>query len=422
MIYYLFWPLTKFSILLYFRKIFVTGANHVPRKGPLLIVCNHPSSFFEPCVLAVVLPRALHFLTRGDFFKNKFFVWFLNQTHQVPIFRSEDGFDKLRANQDTFSYCYDTLGANKVIVIFPETKTETEKRLRPVQKGAARIAFGALQREVVPQPLSILPIGVTFSDPVSYRSLVTIRCGEVIPVHVPNPAMDIRDQVTTLTSQIEQALKSQIIQIDARDREPLFDALQLLLFNGAGISGFPHVTADPRLPGAEQRLASAINAMSDDEAERLRVMIADYHAHLARHHINDRWLNRYFFWTTLGKILLLPLTLVLAIGKVLTMVPSWPIHRFLNAKVKRIPFYGPLKWVMGLLGYAIWFAIILVVGAQLGGTPGLLLGLAGVMMAFLNMQQFHDLDLRGLLAPLWISKKRRREILEARERLMGRVF
>src|SRR5690606_7740872 len=132
----------------------------------------------------------LHFLTRGDFFRKSLFAWFLRQTHQVPIFRSEDGFDKLRTNRDTFSFCYQALEEHKVIVIFPETKTETEKRLRTVQKGAARIAYGTLARGMIAEPLRILPVGVTFSDPVTYRSMVTVRCGTTIPVFSPDDTAD----------------------------------------------------------------------------------------------------------------------------------------------------------------------------------------------------------------------------------------
>jgi 1-acyl-sn-glycerol-3-phosphate acyltransferase len=384
-----------------------------------MIVCNHPSSFFEACLMAVMLPRPLYFLTRGDFFKNRLFAWFLGQTHQVPIFRAEDGFDKLRSNKDTFGYCYAALREQKVIIIFPESRTETEKRLRPVQKGAARIALGALERIPNLDKLQILPVGITFSDPTRYRSLATLRCGELITV-TPSPA-DEREQIAEITAQIERALKSVIIHIDDPAREQLFDAAQELMFNASDYARFPVSSTSDAFPQVEQALEKRINKLSPEQANEMRDAIDAYQAQLKRYHLKDRHLFSGPAQSLIGKLALLLLLPLILLGKLITFLPSRLVHSIINKRIRRIPFYGATKWALGMLSYGFLIIILLSLGFGFWGLPGLLVALFCVMAGYLNLQYFHDLGLAGLISLIGLSGKSRGQLLEQRSAILAFV-
>lgn len=406
-IYRIIRPMARLASLLYFRKIYLLNVEAVPKKGPLLLVCNHPSSFFEACILAVLLPRPLYFLTRGDFFKKKAFSWFLRQTHQIPIFRSQDGFDKLRNNQDTFAYCYQALREQKAILIFPESWTILEKRLRPMQKGAARLALGALRH--IPD-LNIFPVGVTFSNPLKFRGTVTVKCGNPIPVSLPPDTSDERAMMAVITSQIEKALRSLIIQIDQSEREPMYDMLQEITFHDSDIPKWPVISANDHFPAVETRLAEYTNTLSPDKESWLRQKINAYQETLRRYRLTDRHFTFTNRLSKAGRMLLAPAVVFLALGKIIFAIPTWFVIRFINAKIHKLPFYGPVKWVMGFYLIGPWCLMCLLAGYLIGGVAGMLVVFAWVMLGIIALLYFHDVSLKGFLTPLTLSSETRNSI------------
>ena len=146
MIYSFVRPIAALALKIFFRKIYFTNRNRIPDGKPLILAINHPTAFIEPCILACFLPIKLYFLVRGDLFKKAHFSKMLNLLHMVPIFRKQEGLDQLSKNDETFDFCYKALKDHKTVVILPEGKTIQEKRLRPIRKGLARIAFGTYEK------------------------------------------------------------------------------------------------------------------------------------------------------------------------------------------------------------------------------------------------------------------------------------
>ena len=142
----------------------MVGIENIPKEGPTLIAMNHPAGFMEPIILAAISPRPLHFLVRGDVFDIPWLRPLLLATHQIPIYRFRDGFAQMRNNLNQFDIITDLLNHNASILIYVEGSTEPVRRLRPLQKGMARIAESALQNNDH-LPLCVLPVGITFSDP-----------------------------------------------------------------------------------------------------------------------------------------------------------------------------------------------------------------------------------------------------------------
>src|SRR5690606_6953418 len=103
MLYYLFRPLTRWAFLAFFRRIYLSGRQNIPTKGPLIFAVNHPTAFIEPCLLASFGPRVLSFMTRGDVFTTPWVQWLLQQVHLIPIYRFHDGFSALRQNEKSFA-------------------------------------------------------------------------------------------------------------------------------------------------------------------------------------------------------------------------------------------------------------------------------------------------------------------------------
>ena len=75
MIYSFVRPIAAYALKIFFRKIYFTNRDRIPKGKPLILAINHPTAFIEPCILACFLPIKLHFLVRGDLFKKPLFIY-----------------------------------------------------------------------------------------------------------------------------------------------------------------------------------------------------------------------------------------------------------------------------------------------------------------------------------------------------------
>ncbi|MEM7298485.1 MAG: 1-acyl-sn-glycerol-3-phosphate acyltransferase [Bacteroidota bacterium] len=169
----------KLVLRLYFRKIRIEGIANIPKDTPLLVAPNHQNAFLDALLVGVFIPNTLHFLTRSDVFVR----WsrpFFRLLNMIPIYRMRDGYAKLSLNDQVFQSCYDLFKAGKSVLIFPEGNHGQAHYLRPLTKGAARIA---LRSQVeLENDLMILPVGLNYFSHQSPRSTVLIAYGEPIPV------------------------------------------------------------------------------------------------------------------------------------------------------------------------------------------------------------------------------------------------
>ncbi|HMQ08285.1 MAG TPA: 1-acyl-sn-glycerol-3-phosphate acyltransferase [Saprospiraceae bacterium] len=229
MVYYLTRILARIAIRIYFRKIYVEGVSHIPSDGPVFIAANHPNGFLEAILIACLVPRKLHFLVRGDVFKIKWLKPLLLATNQIPIFRSKDGFSNLRNNSKTLSAVTRALTQEKAILIFPEGTTQWVIRLRPLQKGMARMALLAMEESAMLKP-KIVPAGVTFTNPTQFRSEVMISFGPSIKVTDFKDLYrkDQRDAIEQLTAKVYEQMKPQLVHVEDEDSMKFFKASELL--------------------------------------------------------------------------------------------------------------------------------------------------------------------------------------------------
>lgn len=120
----------------------VTGREHIPREGGVLIVSNH-LSFLDPIVIGLGVPRPMKYVTRATLFK-PILAALLRSLGSVPIDREGGGTAGLKATLRL-------LKVGWVVLIFPEGTRSPNGELGPLKPG-----FAALTRARVP----ILPAAV----------------------------------------------------------------------------------------------------------------------------------------------------------------------------------------------------------------------------------------------------------------------
>ena len=90
------WQILRFwvSFILppFYKRLQIKNPHFARIKGPVIIAMNHPNSFVDPILFAVLThPLRPSFLARGDAFKPGIASWFLGKIGIIPIFRIQDG-------------------------------------------------------------------------------------------------------------------------------------------------------------------------------------------------------------------------------------------------------------------------------------------------------------------------------------------
>jgi 1-acyl-sn-glycerol-3-phosphate acyltransferase len=222
--------LMRLSLKVYFRKQHIHGIDNIPENGPFIIVANHPSSFLDAVSIAVLINKKISFLAKATVFKNKLVAKVLYKLNLVPIYRAQDNRNQLKENTAVFQACYEKLGNNGVLMIFPEGTSENERRLRPIKTGAARIALGTVKAHNYKQEVKILPIGLNYTNSSKFRSELSVAFGKPIETKDYIESYKTNETKTTrdLTSKIEASIKDLIINIDNQEHDNLVEQLELI--------------------------------------------------------------------------------------------------------------------------------------------------------------------------------------------------
>lgn len=202
----------------FFRRIVVTGAEHVPRTGPILLLVNHPNSLVDPLLLFALAPRRVVFLAKEPLFHLPVVGWFTRALGSIPVYRRMDGADTTQ-NRRTFEKVWQELARGGAIGLFPEGTSHSDPRMRPFKTGAARMALGAASLNPGP-PVRIVPGGLYYTSKVTFRSSAALCFGEAITVASEplGPDGEPRaDRVRALTAQLEDALARVTLQADQED-------------------------------------------------------------------------------------------------------------------------------------------------------------------------------------------------------------
>jgi 1-acyl-sn-glycerol-3-phosphate acyltransferase len=294
--------LMKLMLQLYFRRIKIEGIDNVPKNTPLLITPNHQNALIDALLVGAFSPIPLHYLTRSDVFK-PWLTPLLKRVNMMPIYRIRDGYSKLSLNDQVFASCKEVFKKKGSVLIFPEGNHGKEYFLRPLTKGAARLALQS-QAEL-DDDLMVLPVGLNFFNHRKPQSTVLIKYGE--PVSVKE----------FLSAYQESQTKGLISMRDA-----ISEGMRRTLI---------------------------IPDQTEDYEERKRAVFQEQHEDLS--------------FTELKEINLSEVSVEDGraskhwLAKVLNPVPFLIIHRVLS-RVEDVVFHSTLKFGVGIFAFPIWWAVV----------------------------------------------------------------
>ncbi|MDW7693463.1 1-acyl-sn-glycerol-3-phosphate acyltransferase [Flammeovirgaceae bacterium SG7u.111] len=171
-----------FGYRLYYRKFQIGGMKNVPTGCPVLFAPNHQNALVDPLVAGGPTIRCPYFLTRGDIFEKKLIGDFMRGLKMLPIFRFRDGLVNVKRNSDSMGISIQKLIDGNSLLIFPEGNHNLQYRLRPLQKGIARIAFDVEEKTGFASNLKIVPVGIHYENHFKGGQRTLVNFGEPISV------------------------------------------------------------------------------------------------------------------------------------------------------------------------------------------------------------------------------------------------
>lgn len=340
---------------LYFRKMFIHGTRHIPKKGPVILACNHPNSFLDAIAVAVLIKRPIHFLVRSDVFKHPAARWIFKKLHMIPIYRLEEGAENLEKNKDTFRLCTEILSQGKVLLIFSEGNCVLEKRLRPLRKGTPRIAFGTEEAHNWQLNVKIVPVGINYAQPTQFRTDLMISMAEGFYVREYEEAWknDPARAIRTFNERLSPALRSELLIIPDKKLDVAGETLLGLGRTRLHYAPFRALSRNVSRLREEQRWLHKVFTQEDELfIERLeRFGKATRQLHIPVEAVSGK--------RSTGRLLLLILGYVPALaGFIIHALPGWLAFRITRKTVRDPKFRSSVLFGTGFLLSHSWYLLL----------------------------------------------------------------
>jgi 1-acyl-sn-glycerol-3-phosphate acyltransferase len=129
----------------------VTGTQHIPTAGPLILASNH-QSFVDEFFIPIGARRQVFFFAKAEYFttpglRGRAMAAFFTGMGQVPVARAD-----VRSAAAVIDIGVEVLGEGRALGIFPEGTRSPDGRLYKFRTGVARLAL----RSGAP----VVPVGV----------------------------------------------------------------------------------------------------------------------------------------------------------------------------------------------------------------------------------------------------------------------
>jgi 1-acyl-sn-glycerol-3-phosphate acyltransferase len=203
------------AVRVYFRRIEARGLDRYPARGAVLVVANHPAAWTDALVLDVVFRRELHFVAHDELFHPWIRGVFLRLFASLPVRHRHEGPRAVALNRVTFDRCHTELRRGAAIAVFPEGVSGSDRELRPLKTGAARLVLEHVAAG--DEAPVVLPVAIHYEDRTRFRTRVDLMVGPPVPVVAPC-VEDAEPARHALTAEIARSLEAALVEASAHAR------------------------------------------------------------------------------------------------------------------------------------------------------------------------------------------------------------
>ena len=360
-------PLVQVALRVFFRRIEVRHPERLRLPGPLLLAGNHPNTLMDPLLAAVNRREPIAFLAKSTFFKNPIVRAIMESGNSIPIYRAQDAGpgpqtaeQRAAQNEATFGRCFDYLGRGGTIMIFPEGTSVSERKLRPLKTGAARIALGAEARHDFKLGLKVVAVATNYFDPSKFRSDVLLNVAPPIVVadYAAAYARDPDEAADQLTEAIRVALERRLVITRDAAEDAFVQQVERTFGSHLNPDDDPDTLYDnfqlsrtllQALPWAEQNFPERLTAARG----QFQVYLAD----LQRYGLSDEALDGQRRGTITGLLNLVLGAPVWLYGVLNNYLPYILPSAVAKRATKEVEFVAPIMLVMGMISFPLAYAL-----------------------------------------------------------------
>ncbi len=268
--------LVRFLVSLFFRRVEVVGADHVPKNGGGILIAWHPNGLVDPALIVSTFPRRVVFGARHGLFKWPIVGQVMRALGTVPIYRAVDlknADDEARraANRKSLDALAQAVCDGRFATLFPEGVSHDAPSLQELKTGAARLYYRAKQlRDPNTVAPVIIPVGLHYDDKTSFRSdaLVEFHSPIELPSELDRPIPEDDDEMlrarsSELTAHLEPILREVTHATESWELNRLMGRVRSLM-------------------RAERAKRAGANLKAPDMAERTLGMARVWRAYYAR--------------------------------------------------------------------------------------------------------------------------------------------
>ena len=361
----------KLSHRLFFKKIYVLNRQNIPKGESVIVTPNHQNALLDSFSIGFTMTRNrdLSFLARADIFKNKLAARFLYFLKMLPVFRIRDGVESLGKNEEIFQLTVDIIRKKLPLVIHPEGNHSGIRRVRPLKKGFARIAFRTLEESDFKEKLYVMPVGLEYDHfyqkaqqnlIVNYGELILVNDYEDIYKEDPARAMKL------LLDKVKVEIAKLMINIKSVDYYDLYEQLRESTYREVIRKDEKSDFKQPHKMFAQQKLISALDEAQEEKKESfesLKIKSEKYISILKELNLRD-WIFERHKYSSLGiiaEIILATLLSPIALyGLLFCGIPMYLPNKIVK-NFKDLQFHGTVNFVLGLFISLFLHLILLIV-------------------------------------------------------------
>ena len=192
----------------------VTGREHVPHEGPVIVAARHYHHLYDGCVLLSAIDRSAHIVVGLDWITNRFARAAMNRLCTLarwPVVlrphhpdrgtravRADDRKAILRKSARDVTVL---LGMERIVIVFPEGYPNVDPGFTP-KHGEEMLPFvpGYLRFATIAQrsgvgPITVVPAGLAYVGRDTDRWRITVRFGEPHVLYPGGNIVEIADAI-----------------------------------------------------------------------------------------------------------------------------------------------------------------------------------------------------------------------------------
>ncbi len=348
---------------IYYSHVTVVGTENIPSDKPLIFTANHQNALMDALIMLLSVNRIMVFVARADIFKNPKIAKILYFLKILPIYRVRDGFETVKKTNDIINRTVNVIAEGCGMSILPEGNHSYIRRLRPLKKGFARMAFQAEEMNNFDLDLHIMPVGIYYDSRKKYHSRIFIQFGKPLPVapHIETYKENHPVALNAIKNELSDAMRPLVLDIRSEEYYDFYNSIRTY-------NDFLPTDYKPKSKDhfhleflQQQKLVASLEKEEKDNPAQFKEIVqkfTEFETLLHKHRLKDFGKTKQLgilplLVKTFGIIVFAPISLYGILNNTLPYyIPIW-----ITTRLKDKQFVSSFKFVISMLLFPLFYII-----------------------------------------------------------------